>query len=249
MAMLHGPDSFAPWRNASPPTAAKKHWSALVDLLAELAGPNPGELSAQIHRVRETYAPLLERLYEDAGPRLRDLEQLEQLAAQARDRATFLADLALDPPSWTGDLAGPPALDEDYLVLSTIHSAKGLEWDTVFVLHAADGNIPSDLATGSAEEIDEELRLFYVALTRAKQWLYVCCPLRYYPVPRRPTDTHGYAQVTRFLSASVRSQFAGLVVPPAESRGLPGEAHAGEGVTPGPAVTADAIRARQKAGW
>ena len=92
----------------------------------------------------------------------------------------MLMEIALDPPSSTQDLAGPPYLDDDFLVLSTIHSAKGLEWDAVYVIHAADGNIPSDMATGGPEEIEEERRLFYVALTRAKNWLYVCCPLRYY---------------------------------------------------------------------
>ena len=86
----------------------------------------------------------------------------------------------LDPPSSTQDFAGPPLLDDDYLILSTIHSAKGLEWDSVFVIHAADGNIPSDLATKVRRRIEEERRLFYVALTRAKNWLLCPCPLRYY---------------------------------------------------------------------
>ncbi len=90
----------------------------------------------------------------------------------------MLADITLDPPNSTQDLAGPPVLDEDYLVLSTIHSAKGLEWDAVYVIHAADGNIPSDMATGSAEGIEEERRLFYVALTRAKRHLCVLWPMR-----------------------------------------------------------------------
>ena len=100
-----------------------------------------------------------------------------------------------------------PLLDEDFLILSTIHSAKGLEWDSVYVIHAADGNIPSDMATGRLEEIEEERRLFYVALTRAKDWLYVCYPLRYYSYPRTFSDVHGYAQLTRFLPESVRRLF------------------------------------------
>jgi len=111
----------------------------------------------------------------------------------------MLADITLDPPSSTQDLAGPPLLDEDYLVLSTIHSAKGLEWDCVYVIHASDGNIPSDMATGSAEGVEEELRLFYVALTRAKRSLFVCYPLRYYQSSRGFGDTYGFAQLTRFL--------------------------------------------------
>jgi DNA helicase-2/ATP-dependent DNA helicase PcrA len=117
--------------------------------------------------------------------------------------------MALDPPSSTQDLAGPPSLDDDYLILSTIHSAKGLEWDAVYVIHAADGNIPSDMATKNPEEIEEERRLFYVALTRAKNWLYVCCPLRYY-YSYRPmaSDQYGYAQRTRFLPDAVLKLFA-----------------------------------------
>ena len=97
-------------------------------------------------------------------------------------------------------------LDDDYLVLSTIHSAKGLEWDAVYVIHAADGNIPSDMATKNPEEIEEERRLFYVALTRAKNWLYVCCPLRYY-YGRGVSDRHGFAQRTRFLTPTVLKHF------------------------------------------
>jgi DNA helicase-2/ATP-dependent DNA helicase PcrA len=112
----------------------------------------------------------------------------------------MLSEITLDPPSSTQDMAGPPALDDDYLVLSTIHSAKGLEWDAVYVIHAADGNIPSDMATGSPEEIEEERRLFYVALTRAKNWLYVCFPLRYYRNAGRFSSAHAYAQLTRFLA-------------------------------------------------
>ena len=111
----------------------------------------------------------------------------------------FLADLVLDPPAYTQELAGPPLLDEDYLILSTMHSAKGLEFDVVYVMHAADGNIPSDMATGSADEIEEERRLFYVACTRARDQLYVTHPLRYYTQPWAKADTHGYAQRSRFL--------------------------------------------------
>ena len=93
-------------------------------------------------------------------------------------------------------------------MLSTIHSAKGLEWDAVYVIHAADGNIPSDMATKDSAEIEEERRLFYVALTRAKNFLYVCCPLRYYHSPRPgASDSHGYAQRTRFLPDSVAQCF------------------------------------------
>jgi DNA helicase-2/ATP-dependent DNA helicase PcrA len=113
----------------------------------------------------------------------------------------------LDPPAYTQELAGPPLLDEDYLILSTMHSAKGLEFDVVYVIHAADGNIPSDMATGSAAEIEEERRLLYVACTRAREQLYVSHPLRYYTQPWAKADTHGYAQRSRFLTQAVLAQF------------------------------------------
>ena len=175
-----------------------------------------------------------------------DLEQLEWLAARFPDRARFLAEIALDPPSYTEDLAGPPLLDEDFLILSTIHSAKGLEWDAVYVIHAADGNIPSDMATGKLEEIEEERRLFYVALTRAKDWLYVCHPLRYYAVSRGFSDIHGYAQLTRFLSASVRPFFR--LRQARETLGYD-DSHPGAGddaEADGRAVTTEDIRRRLK---
>jgi DNA helicase-2/ATP-dependent DNA helicase PcrA len=171
---------------------------------------------------------------------LRDLEQIELLAARANDRARFLTDLVLDPPASTQDLAGPPHLDEDYLILSTMHSAKGLEFDVVYVIHAADGNIPSDMATGSTDEIEEERRLFYVACTRARDQLYVTHPLRYYSQPWGKADTHGYAQRSRFLSETVVQHFAQMqAVPaaPADDREAP------EG------ATSAAIRASIRAWW
>ncbi len=141
-------------------------------------------------------------------PRLRDLEQLELIASRYRSRRRMLLEMTLDPPSSTQDLAGPPVLDDDYLVLSTIHSAKGLEWDAVYVIHAADGNIPSDMATKDPRGIEEERRLFYVALTRAKNWLYVLCPLRYYHSYRPgASDRYGFAQRTRFLPEAVLKFF------------------------------------------
>lgn len=165
-------------------------------------------LAAQVDAVRRFYQPLLERRYDNAAARIRDLEQMEQVASRFQDRPTFLAEIALDPPNSTQDLAADPTLDDDQLVLSTIHSAKGLEWDAVYVIHAADGNIPADLATRSADEIEEERRLFYVALTRAKSWLYVCHPLRYYQAGRgMRRDQHSFAQLTRFLPPDIVASF------------------------------------------
>jgi DNA helicase-2/ATP-dependent DNA helicase PcrA len=157
--------------------------------------------------VRRFLEPLLRRRYDQPEPRLRDLEQLEQLATGFESRARFVTDLTLDPPVSTSDLAGPPHLDEDYVVLSTIHSAKGGEWDVVHVIHAADGMIPSDMATGDPEQLEEERRLLYVALTRARDELHVCFPLRYHRSNRGYEDRHWYAQLTRFLPEEVRSRF------------------------------------------
>src|SRR5436190_2449197 len=163
--------------------------------------------AAELDRVRRFLAPVLRRRYDAAEARLRDLEQLEALASGSGDRARFLADLTLDPPSSTEDLAGPPGFDDDYLILSTIHSAKGGEWDAVHVIHAADGNNPSDLATGTEDGVEEERRLFYVALTRARNVLNVYFPLRYHRRPRGLDDAHGYAQLTRFLPPTVLEAF------------------------------------------
>jgi DNA helicase-2/ATP-dependent DNA helicase PcrA len=162
---------------------------------------------AQLGRVRRFLEPILARRYDHADARLRDLEQLEQLAAGYPTRGRFLADLALDPPTSTAELAGPPLLDEDYLVLSTIHSAKGGEWDVVHVIHAADGMIPSDMASGDEDRIEEERRLLYVALTRARDALYVYFPLRYHRRNHAYEDRYHHAQITRFLPEDVRELF------------------------------------------
>ena len=149
-----------------------------------------------------------QRLYDDARARLGDLEQLEQLAAAAPSRERFLSDLTLDPPAGTGAEAGRPHLDEDYLILSTIHSAKGQEWDSVFVLNAADGCIPSDLATGTPAEIEEERRLLYVAMTRAKNVLAVVHPLRFFiRQQHRLGDRHVFTPRTRFIPDAILDRF------------------------------------------
>jgi len=240
---------FAAWAECRPPSPATTDiWPRLVALMTRLGSRDPGDLASQIRDIRLFYAPLMERLYDNVRARLLDLEQLEWLATRFPDRARFLAEIALDPPTYAEDLAGPPVLDEDYLVLSTMHSAKGLEWDAVYVIHAADGNIPSDLATGRAEEIEEERRLFYVALTRARDWLYVCYPLRYYVHPRHFSDLHGYALPTRFLTDEaleafevhpVRGQFS--------LQGRPDSEPTGQAETSAPGrVTTDDIRRRLK---
>jgi len=198
---------FSVWAAWKPPPAAAKIWLELVALLEGLKVSSDA-LPVQVNRVRKFYGPILETTYDHVQPRLRDLEQLEHIAGRWRSRQRMLAEMALDPPSSTQDFAGPPILDDDYLVLSTIHSAKGLEWDAVYVIHAADGNIPSDMATKDTDGVEEERRLFYVALTRAKSWLYVLCPLKYYHSYRPGTsDRFGLAQRTRFLPEPVLMYF------------------------------------------
>ncbi|MBI5440653.1 MAG: ATP-dependent helicase [Deltaproteobacteria bacterium] len=197
------------WESFAPPAAASEQWPRFTKLLRSLRpeGSALVPLPEQIGLVRDFYGPILERRYDQAGIRVRDLEQLEQIASNFRSRTDLLAELTLDPPHSTQDLAAPPLLDEDYLILSTIHSAKGCEWDVVYVIHAADGNIPSDMSTGTDEQIEEERRLFYVALTRAKDFLEVCVPLRYYHKKWSTGDRHSWAQVTRFLPREVAHHF------------------------------------------
>ncbi len=187
------------------PPAARNLVTALGLLYKDFEkGPasNPG---AEIERVIPFYKPLLERNHENPEPRLRDIEHLGILAHAQRTRADFLTSLVLDPPASTGDLAGSPSRDEDWLVLSTIHSAKGCEWSVVYLIHAADGFLPSDMAAGSPEELEEELRLTYVAMTRAENFLSVTWPVRYYHgSARRFTDSHSHAQCCRFFTPEVR---------------------------------------------
>jgi len=180
--------------------------ATLHDLLDSLR--NATTWPGQLGMVRKWYEPHLERLYESSGVRVADLEVLEQLAKTRGSRESFLSDLILDPPEAMGDLAGDPLIDDDFLILSTIHSAKGQEWDVVYVLNVVDGCIPSDMATGSKEEIEEERRLLYVAMTRAKDQLYLIQPHRFYTgASRRNGDRHVYAPRTRFLPDNVLALF------------------------------------------
>lgn len=238
-----GGDFERAWVGFRPPEATAGAWPGFVTLMRGLSAQEPGTLASQVHAARSYYGPLLEMRYDNTEARLRDLEQIESLASRYPDRDRFLAELALDPPSYTQDFAGPPYLDEDYLILSTIHSAKGLEFDAVYVIHAADGNIPSDMATGSAEEIDEERRLFYVACTRARNDLYVTWPLRYYTQPFGRSDTHGYALRSRFVTDEVRPLFR-------ESQAFP-QRHVDEGdpADCGAVVSSASIRAQLRGMW
>ena len=190
------------------PPAAREGIQSLRAVLGDCLVEGGMPPAAQLQRLRTFLEPVFARRYEAPAARLRDIDQLEALAGGYGTRGRFIAELTLDPPSSTGDLAGPPLLDEDWLILSTIHSAKGLEFDVVHVIHAADGMIPSDMSTGDDEEIEEERRLLYVAMTRARDSLHVYVPQRYYRRPRGLEDPHSYSQISRFLLPdSVRSTF------------------------------------------
>src|SRR5262245_36631959 len=130
-------------------------------------------------------------------------------------RERFLTELTLDPPHATSDQAGVPHLDEDYLILSTIHSAKGQEWKSVSLLNAVDGCLPSDLATGTPAEIEEERRLLYVAMTRARDHLDLIVPQRFYLTQQaNMADRHVYASRTRFIPTALLDQFEQRTWPP-----------------------------------
>jgi DNA helicase-2/ATP-dependent DNA helicase PcrA len=184
----------------------------LEQLDAVLSGARAPELrarpGAQVALVRRWLDGRVERRHRNAEARRADLDRLEQAAGVAPSLDRFLTDLTLDPPSSTGDLAGPPHLDDDFVTLSTIHSAKGAEWDVVHVLHLADGCLPSDLTTGRPEEVEEERRLLHVAMTRARDELWLHVPLRYHHHRQnsRGLDGHGYAQRSRFLSPAVAAR-------------------------------------------
>ncbi len=191
------------------PASAREEFKAFRTLLLETLTTDERTLppAGQVERIRRFYEPIFQRVYDNSTTRLRDLDQLEQIAGRYAERTSFLADLTLDPPHSTQDFAGPPLLDEDYLILSTIHSAKGCEWDVVHLIHVADGMIPSDMATGDEIEIEEERRLLYVAMTRARDALCLYFPLRYYDRPRNHGDRHSYAQLTRFIPEADRHHY------------------------------------------
>jgi len=195
------------------PPASAAHWKSLAELLASLADTATA-WEGQVGVAREWYEPQLERLYESAQVRAGDLEQLEQLATRYATRERFLTELALDPPSATGDQVGPPLLDEDYLVLSTVHSAKGQEWDSVFVLNVTDGSFPSEFAGGKPGQIEEERRLLYVAMTRARTHLELVHPLRFHVTQQhRHGDVHVYGARSRFLTEHVMACFRKAAAP------------------------------------
>ena len=233
--------SLAAVETFSPPARSAQDWPAFVALVRTLAARQAG-WPTELEQVRLWYEPHLERIHEDARLRMPDLLQLEQSAAGYPSRERFLTELTLDPPDATSDEADVPLKDEDYLILSTIHSAKGQEWKSVFLLNTAAGCIPSDLATGTTAEIEEERRLLYVAMTRARDQLHLVVPQRFYVHGQSAKgDRHVYASRTRFIPAGLLNQFEVCTWPTA-TRSASG------GPRPQPAVQVD-IAARMRTMW
>ena len=198
---------FAELADFAPPDAAALSWPGFSRMMGRLRDGKTA-WAGQIGLVRAWYQPHLERLYDYAPSRAADLDQLEQIAVGYPSRERFLAEVTLDPPDATGADAGRPELDEDYLILSTIHSAKGQEWDAVYVLNLVDGCIPSDMATDKPAQIDEERRLLYVAMTRAKQHLHLVQPLRFFRAHQhRFGSGHTIAPRSRFLPDDILPLF------------------------------------------
>ena len=212
-AMASQMDPIGTLATVPAPPRAGEGWTDLVATLQQLHAGKAG-WPAEIGCARLWYAPHLERMHEEPAVRHADLLQLEQIAAGYPSRSRFLTDLTLDPPDATSDQAGVPLLDEDYLILSTIHSAKGQEWKSVFVLNVVDGCMPSDLGTGTTAEIEEERRLLYVAVTRARDTLHLITPHRFF-THGQPAfgDRHVYASRSRFLPASLLPLFESVTWP------------------------------------
>lgn len=196
-----------------PPPKTGEDWTSFIQLLAGLR-KTQGGWPSDIERARLWYEPHLDRIHEDADTRKADLLQLEQIASGYPSRERFLTELTLDPPDATSDQAGVPLLDEDYLILSTVHSAKGQEWRSVFMLNVVDGCIPSDLGTGTTQEIEEERRLLYVGMTRAKDSLSLITPLRFFTHGQSSQgDRHVYASRSRFIPATLLQYFEPMAWP------------------------------------
>lgn len=196
------------------PDGARVAWLEFATLI-ENSGPAATPWPAAFDQIGSWYRAQMDRLHDDAEIRQADIEQLARIAMTYPSAERFLTELTLDPPDATSDQAGPPLLDEDYLILSTIHSAKGQEWTAVTLLNAVDGCIPSDMATGSAVEIEEERRLLYVAMTRAKEHLDILLPQRFYLSHQSGFgDRHVYANRTRFIPNALLPHFEQISWPP-----------------------------------
>ncbi len=210
-AVVADPEPLAALQEIPAPPRSGADWPAFVEMLAAVRkGENDKGAGwpSEIGLARLWYEPHLIRIHEDAETRKADLLQLEQIASAYTSRERFLTELTLDPPDATSAESGTPLLDEDYLILSTIHSSKGQEWRSVFLLNCVDGCIPSDLGVGSTAEIEEERRLLYVAMTRAKDHLHLMTPQRFFVHGQASQgDRHVYAARTRFIPATLLQFF------------------------------------------
>ncbi|MDO9165823.1 MAG: ATP-dependent helicase [Rhodoferax sp.] len=212
-AMDEAADPMAALDAFQVPASAATEWQAFVQLYRALRQPQRS-WPADMDLTKRWYGPHLDRLHDDAPVRRGDVDNLERIASGYASRERFLSELTLDPPDATSDQAGAPHRDEDYVILSTIHSAKGQEWTSVHVLNVVDGCIPSDMSTGSAAEIEEERRLLYVAMTRAKEHLQLLVPHRFYVTQQSAMgDRHLYASRTRFIPDAIADQFETVVWP------------------------------------
>ena len=206
-AMDQASDPLAELARVAVPGPVRADWSEFVALVAGLNGKGAA-WPADFNAVKDWYLPQLERLHDHVPPRRADLEQLARMAAGYPSRERFLTELTLDPPEATSDEAGPPGRDEDYLILSTIHSAKGQEWQSVHVLNVVDGCIPADLGAGSGAQLEEERRLLYVAMTRAKRHLELMVPQRFYLTQQAALgDRHVYGALSRFIPERIAQSF------------------------------------------
>jgi DNA helicase-2/ATP-dependent DNA helicase PcrA len=203
--MARDAEILAAWPQARDrlPALARPQADVIVAALrgSDEVGASAG---ARAERLCQSLTPLITARYPDGAARLSDLEQLVAATRESSTLRQFVSELVIDPPVSSSDFAGPPLLDEDYLVLSTVHSAKGLEWHDVHVLALYDGNFPACMAAGSSETIDEERRLLYVAMTRPRRRLHLYVPVRYYHRPRGVDDAHGFGQPSRFLTDQVQ---------------------------------------------
>lgn len=238
--MAIAPDPAEALLNFAAPAGIALQWQAFAEayaLMRRAAAPWPTDVNA----ARDWYLPQLERKYDDAAARAADIEQLAALAGGYASREKFLTELTLDPPDASSDFSAPPYRDEDYLILSTIHSAKGQEWRSVHVLNVVDGCLPSDLATGSEAEIAEERRLLYVAMTRAREHLHLVVPQRFYITQQTPQgDRHVNGIRSRFITTRMLPHFEDSLWLNAETNGAR---------TPMPESVRLLVRQRAKAAW
>jgi DNA helicase II / ATP-dependent DNA helicase PcrA len=242
-AMGDTPNPIGAMQSFGMPPSVASDWASFRELFSALHR-SKSTWPADMDLVTRWYEPHLQRIYEDAYIRQSDLVQLQQIASTYTSRERFLTEITLDPPSATSDEAGVPGQDDDYLILSTIHSAKGQEWTAVQILNVVDGCIPSDMSTGSSEEIEEERRLLYVAMTRAKNHLHLIVPQRFYAYQQSKSgDRHVYALLSRFIPDSLFHHFDSCAWPVVE------ESTGASAKVPHPTTAKVDISAQVRAQW